>query len=193
MTPEVSNHERRNPSEHLNVGQVLVSENRGTCGGVKMALETTQQVLKIVGGRELVYANWAIVNNDPVMASFGDNLVNIRNDWSQVPDDAIVLFSAHGVPPSFHETAKAKNLLTIDTTCQLVSRVHRLAKKAESEGKFVLYVGKTGHPETEGVLGEIDPKNRGFIEPNADMQNLDLPVDRPVSYTHLTLTTNREV
>ena len=192
MTTEISHPERSGnvPPEHLNVGQVLVAENRGTCGGVKMAIETTRQVLDIVGGRELVYVNRAIVNNRPVMNSFGANLVNIDNDWTKIPNGSILLFSAHGVPPSFYEAAKAKNLLTIDTTCQLVKRVHRLAKKTESEGKFVLYVGKTGHPETEGVLGEIDPKNRGFIEPDADIQNLSLPIDRPtVVYSQTTLST----
>lgn len=175
----------------LGVEEVLVAGNRGPCGGVNMAFEAANQVLDIVAGREPVYINWDLVNNKPIMEQYAARgLINVKNDLSLVPDGSIFLFSAHGVPPSMHEQAKEKGLLTIDTTCQLVTRVHNLAKRAASEGQHVIYVGKNGHPETVGTMGEVPLGQITLVEKPEDVDNLILPDIPKVVYSQTTLATD---
>lgn len=141
----------------FNVQEVLIAGNRGPCAGVNMALDATDQVLDIVAGRETVWTNWPVVNNKPIMEEFkGKGLRSFDNDWSQVPDGSIVLFSAHGVTPEHHRIAQEKGCHVIDTTCLLVTKVHDFAIEAANEGRKVAYIGVDGHPETMGVLGELD-------------------------------------
>lgn len=173
------------------VETVLVAGNRGPCGGVNMALEAANQVLDIIAGRETVYANWDIVNNKPIMKGLENRgLVNFKNDWSLVPDNSIVFASAHGVAPDFHEVALRKNCLAIDVTCQLVTRVHTLVKKAEKEGKRVVYVGARGHPEAKGVTGELRPESFTLIDPKDDARSVSLPEGPKVVYSQTTLGTD---
>ncbi len=172
----------------FNVERVLVAGNRGPCGGVNMALEAANQVLDIVAGREPVYTNWDVVNNTPIMNELiGKGLVNVRNNFDLVPNDSILFFSAHGVSPSFHEIAAQKNLLLIDVTCQLVSRVHSLVKKASREGKHVIYIGSNGHPETIGVTGEVTPEHITLVERAEDVSKLTLPEGEMMVYSQTTL------
>ncbi|MBI2596193.1 4-hydroxy-3-methylbut-2-enyl diphosphate reductase [Candidatus Daviesbacteria bacterium] len=172
------------------IKEVLVAGNRGTCGGVNMALESVNQVLDIVDRRETVYTNWDIVNNTPIMKNLGDRgLVCVKNDWDKVPDGSILLFSAHGVPPNFHEIARGKNLTVIDATCQLVNRVHSLVKNAVDHGKHVVYVGVKNHPETLGVMGEVDGQDISLVENMADIENLKIPGKSAVVYSQTTLST----
>jgi 4-hydroxy-3-methylbut-2-enyl diphosphate reductase len=179
-------------SKPLTVTEVLVAGNRGPCGGVKMAIEAADQVLDIVGGREPVYTNWDIVNNTPIMERLKARmLINVQNDWDLVPDGSVVFFSAHGVPPSYKEIAQQRDFLTIDVTCQLVNRVHTLVKNAQNQGKHIVYLGKEGHPETVGVLGELDKDNTTFLEPASDITTLVLPKDKEVVvYSQTTLATD---
>lgn len=172
--------------------EVLIAGNRGPCGGVNMALETADQVLNIVDGREDVFTNWPIVHNDPIMKELREKkLVVVDNDWRKVPDGSIVLFSAHGVPPKFRQIAEDHNYLVIDTSCQLVTRIHNLVKKAEKEGKHVIYIGKKGHPETIGVMGEVQEQNITLIEKHVDIQNLDIGTGIDyVVYSQTTLMTS---
>lgn len=175
----------------LGVEEVLVAGNRGPCGGVNMAFEAANQVLDIVAGREPVYINWDLVNNKPIMEQYASRgLVNVKNDLSLVPDGSIFLFSAHGVPPSMHEEAQQKGLLTIDTTCQLVTRVHNLAKNSAARGEHVIYIGKNGHPETVGTMGEVPLGQITLIEKVEDVDALDLPDVPKVAYSQTTLATD---
>ncbi|HYM65175.1 MAG TPA: 4-hydroxy-3-methylbut-2-enyl diphosphate reductase [Candidatus Sulfotelmatobacter sp.] len=176
----------------LTVERVLVAGNRGPCGGVNMAIEAANQVLDIVEGRETVYTNWDIVNNTPVMDRFRQRgIINVKNDLDRIPNNSIVLFSAHGVPPNYHDVAAEKGFLTIDTTCQLVTRVHTLAKNAEREGKHIVYIGKDKHPETVGVMGEVKSENITFLEPESNINGLELPLGKDVVvYSQTTLATD---
>ena len=172
MSPENS---ASKENSQFTVEKIIVAGNRGPCGGVNMAIGTVDQVLNIVGGREDVFTNWSIVHNDPILKEFQERgLVVMDNDWSKVPDGSIVLFSAHGVPPRFRKIAEERNYLVIDTSCQLVTRVHNLVKKAEKEGKHVIYIGKKGHPETIGVMEEVQEENITLIESQTDVQCLKI-------------------
>lgn len=171
------------------VEQLKIAGNRGPCGGVNMAIDTTELVLDIVNGREPVYTNWDVVNNTPLMEDYTQRgLVNIRNNFDLVPDNAILIFSAHGIPPYFREIAAQKHLLAVDLTCQLVNRPHTLVKKAVLEGKTPIYIGANGHPEAMGVMGEVEPGKIFLVENLADIDALELPADSPkVVYSQTTL------
>lgn len=162
--------ERIPPSEkaRFQVEKILIAGNRGPCAGVNMALEAADQVLTIVDGRETVWTNWPVVNNDPISTELADRgLQSFDNDWTRVPDGSIVIFSAHGVTPRHHEIAREKNCLVIDTTCLLVTKVHDLVIEASNEGRKIAYIGVEGHPETVGVLGELESmgkqRDRDFV------------------------------
>ncbi len=97
----------KKPYPPLTVSEVLVAGNRGPCGGVNMAIEAANQVLDIVNQREPVFTNWDIVNNNPVMRRLEERgIVNVKNDLDLIPDNSIVFFSAHGVPPKYYDIAK---------------------------------------------------------------------------------------
>lgn len=176
----------------LSVTEVLVAGNRGPCGGVNKTIEAVTQVLNIVDGREPVFTNWDIVHNKPIVKRFEEKgLINIKNDWEKIPDNSILILSAHGVSPTAYEVAQQKGLHIIDTTCPLVTRVHSLAKKAERDGSHIIYQGMKNHPETEGVLGEIDPENITLIESAEDAKKLTLPGNtEKIIFSQTTLSTD---
>lgn len=139
-----------------------------------MALEAVNQVLEIVDGREPVYSPWGVVHNTLVVEELSQRgLKDFNHKWEEVPDGSIVVFPAHGAPPEYYGIARAKNICVIDVTCPLVTRVHHLAmdaigKRREikdvSEVKHVIYIGAEGHPETVGVLGELDEGAHTLID-----------------------------
>lgn len=176
------------------IQEILIAGNRGPCGGVNMAIEATDQVLDIVGGREEVYIPWGIIHNRPVMTAYEKRgVVNFNLDWSKLPDGSIVINPAHGAPPSFFKAAALKNCFVVDVTCQFVNKVQGLARKAEEAGKHVLYVGVCGHPETEGVRGQVKPENFTLIEKIADLEGLAVPEGvKAITYSQTTLAT-REI
>ncbi len=163
----------------LTVKTFTAARIRGECGGVKMALAGTRQALEIANGEFPIYTNRKVVNNDPVMAELKQQgLINFDNDWTQVPNGSVVLYSAHGIPPYFHDIAQNKELITVNLTCQLVNRVHSIAIEAETDGKHILYAGVDGHPETVGVMEEINPENFTLIQNLEDAKKVVIPEDR---------------
>lgn len=176
--------------EHFAVEEVKVAGNRGTCGGANMAIQTLQEVLGIVKGQEPVYINHDLLHNKRLMEQLEQhsNLVHFHNDWNQVPEGAIAFISAHGAKAEFRQIAADKNLLLIDTTCPLVTRVHNLVKKATLAGKHVVYIGVAGHPEAEGAVSEVEPSNISLVQNAHEAHELLLPEDKPVVvYSQTTL------
>lgn len=171
------------------VERVLVAGNRGPCGGVRMAIETTRQVLAIVAGKEKVYTNWPPINNTRIMRKFEeDGLECFWNDWSRVPDGSLVLFSAHGVPEEDYVIAQAKNCDTVDTTCQLVEKVIAQAKKAEREGIPIAYFGTPNHPEPRAILGSIAQDHIIFFTSIEDVRKTQFP-NGAIALSQTTLST----
>lgn len=146
-----------------------------------MALEAVKQVLDIIGGREPVYTPWEPVHNRPVMEALAKRgLVNFELDWNSVPDGAVVLFPAHGAPPSFHQLAHCRRFLVIDVTCKLVHNVYDSARQAEQNGHHILYIGgRKDHPEAVGVIGQVNPENITLITTPDDVDRLP-DIDRPI-------------
>ncbi len=176
------------PQSPLGLEEVLVAGNRGTCGGVRMAIEAAQQVVDIVAKREPIYINWNIVNNRLTAQHFQEQgVIDVANDLSLVPDDSILLFSAHGVAPSFYEEAERRNLLAIDATCQLVERGHWLARRAAERGEHVFYIGDAAHPETQGIVGELKEGEYTLLEKPEDVDAVSIPEGPSIVLSKTTL------
>lgn len=145
------------------VEEIVIAGDKGPCGGVNMAIETTFEVLGIVAGRENVYTNNQPVHNTLIMTEFGDKLV-IEKDVESIPDGSILVASAHGWSDQDKKRAGEKSLLVVDETCQFVSKVKRAAARAVAQGKHVLYLGASNHPEPIGILGGLPEDSYTFID-----------------------------
>lgn len=149
--------EQLNP---ISVETVYVIGNRGPCGGVNMAIETTDMVLRMIAGRAPVYTTNEVVHYPEVMDEFRERGLVLVDSVDDIPDGAFATWSAHGHTPEDDTKAAAKGLITVDTTCQLVTKVQNAARRAVGRGEGVIYLGsqKKGlmHPETRSVLGHTE-------------------------------------
>ena len=131
--------------------RVLVAKPRGYCAGVDRAVEAVERALEQHGAP--VYVRKQIVHNVHVVETLTERGAIFVDDTDEVPEGAIVVFSAHGVSPAVREQARARQLRTIDATCPLVTKVHQEAKRFAREGYDILLVGHAGHEEVEGTVG----------------------------------------
>ncbi|MCX4096091.1 4-hydroxy-3-methylbut-2-enyl diphosphate reductase [Nocardia sp. alder85J] len=132
--------------------RVLLAEPRGYCAGVDRAVETVERALEKHGAP--IYVRKEIVHNRHVVETLRDQGVVFVDDTGEVPEGAVVVFSAHGVSPAVHEAAAGRNLHTIDATCPLVTKVHQEAKRFARDDFDILLIGHEGHEEVEGTAGE---------------------------------------
>ncbi|MGY0501421.1 4-hydroxy-3-methylbut-2-enyl diphosphate reductase [Nocardia sp. FBN12] len=132
--------------------RVLLAEPRGYCAGVDRAVETVEKALEKHGAP--VYVRKEIVHNRHVVETLREQGVIFVDETDEVPEGALVVFSAHGVAPIVHETAAERNLRTIDATCPLVTKVHQEAKRFARDDYDILLIGHEGHEEVEGTAGE---------------------------------------
>jgi 4-hydroxy-3-methylbut-2-en-1-yl diphosphate reductase len=132
--------------------RVLLAEPRGYCAGVDRAVETVEKALEKHGAP--IYVRKEIVHNRHVVETLREQGVIFVDETDEVPEGALVVFSAHGVSPAVHESAAARNLRTIDATCPLVTKVHQEAKRFARDDFDILLIGHEGHEEVEGTAGE---------------------------------------
>ena len=132
--------------------RVLLAAPRGYCAGVDRAVITVEKALELHGPP--VYVRKQIVHNKHVVEELEARGAIFVEETEEVPEGAIVVFSAHGVAPSVHEEAAARSLRTIDATCPLVTKVHNEAKRFASEDYDILLIGHDGHEEVVGTTGE---------------------------------------
>ncbi|MFE1592723.1 4-hydroxy-3-methylbut-2-enyl diphosphate reductase [Nocardia sp. NPDC058705] len=132
--------------------RVLLAEPRGYCAGVDRAVETVEKALEKHGAP--IYVRKEIVHNRHVVETLREQGVIFVDETDEVPEGALVVFSAHGVAPIVHETAAERNLRTIDATCPLVTKVHQEAKRFARDDYDILLIGHEGHEEVEGTAGE---------------------------------------
>ncbi len=132
--------------------RVLLAKPRGYCGGVDRAVITVEKALELYGAP--VYVRKQIVHNKHVVETLEKRGAIFVDETSEVPEGAMVVFSAHGVSPAVHAEAQARNLTTIDATCPLVTKVHKEAKRFADDGYQILLIGHEGHEEVEGTAGE---------------------------------------
>ncbi|MDQ3885812.1 MAG: 4-hydroxy-3-methylbut-2-enyl diphosphate reductase [Actinomycetota bacterium] len=132
--------------------RVLLASPRGYCAGVDRAVATVEQALDTHGTP--VYVRKQIVHNKHVVETLQERGAIFVEEADEVPEGAVVVFSAHGVSPAVHEQAAARSLRTIDATCPLVTKVHQEAKRFARDDRDILLIGHAGHEEVEGTTGE---------------------------------------
>lgn len=132
--------------------RVLLAEPRGYCAGVDRAVETVERALEKHGAP--VYVRHEIVHNKHVVDTLANAGAVFVDETDEVPEGATVVFSAHGVAPTVHTSAAARNLKVIDATCPLVTKVHNEAKRFAQEDYDILLIGHEGHEEVIGTAGE---------------------------------------
>ncbi len=132
--------------------KVLLASPRGYCAGVERAVDTVEEALAKYGPP--IYVRKEIVHNRHVVESLEAKGVTFVEENEEVPEGSIVVFSAHGVAPQVYEEAKQRNLMAIDATCPLVTKVHNEAKRYAREDYQILLIGHEGHEEVVGTSGE---------------------------------------
>ncbi|MEV4296964.1 4-hydroxy-3-methylbut-2-enyl diphosphate reductase [Microbispora rosea] len=132
--------------------RVLVAKPRGYCAGVDRAVQAVERALEQYGAP--IYVRKQIVHNTHVVKTLEERGAVFVEETEEVPEGAIVVFSAHGVAPAVHEEAASRRLRTIDATCPLVTKVHNEAKRFAAKDYDILLIGHEGHEEVEGTAGE---------------------------------------
>ncbi len=157
--------------------RVIVAAPRGYCAGVDRAVTTVEKALETYGPP--IYVRKQIVHNKHVVSTLEKRGAIFVDELDEVPADALVVFSAHGVSPAVREEAARRELRTIDATCPLVTKVHREAKRFAAKETDILLIGHAGHEEVEGTMGEA-PDRTTLLESPDDVDRLDLPTDKPL-------------
>ncbi len=164
---------------------VVIAQPRGFCAGVDRAIEIVEAALKKWGSP--VYVRHEIVHNKYVVEDLKKKGAIFVDELNECPDDRPVIFSAHGVPKSVPEEAKNRNLLFIDATCPLVSKVHIEAERYSNRGLQIIMIGHEGHPETLGTMGQLPVGEVLLVETVEDVKRLK-PRD-PKKLAYVTQTT----
>jgi 4-hydroxy-3-methylbut-2-enyl diphosphate reductase len=144
-----------------NQRRVLLANPRGYCAGVDRAVITVEKALEQYGAP--IYVRKQIVHNTHVVRTLEERGAIFVEETEEVPEGAIVVFSAHGVSPAVHEQAERRQLKTIDATCPLVTKVHKEAKRFAAEDRDIILIGHIGHEEVEGTSGEA-PEHIQIVE-----------------------------
>ncbi|WP_128892008.1 4-hydroxy-3-methylbut-2-enyl diphosphate reductase [Erythrobacter sp. HKB08] len=164
---------------------LLIAAPRGFCAGVDRAIEIVERALVKFGAP--VYVRHEIVHNKYVVDSLRAKGAIFVEELDEVPGDAPVVFSAHGVPKSVPAEAERRNLVYVDATCPLVSKVHRQAERQIEKGQHIIFIGHEGHPEVIGTMGQVPEGQMTLVETVADVADLQFTPEDNLSY--LTQTT----
>jgi 4-hydroxy-3-methylbut-2-enyl diphosphate reductase len=164
--------------------KIILANPRGFCAGVNMAIDSLERALELYGTPLYVYHE--IVHNWHVVERFRKLGVVFVDDVAEIPANATLLYSAHGVAPAIRKAADERNLRAIDATCPLVTKVHLEAVRFAREGYTILLIGHEGHDEVIGTMGEA-PGCIRLVQDAEEVERLDLPPDARVAY--LTQTT----
>jgi 4-hydroxy-3-methylbut-2-enyl diphosphate reductase len=160
--------------------KLLLAAPRGYCAGVDRAVQTVERALELYGAP--VYVRKEIVHNKHVVAQLRERgAVFVEELDDSIPEDAITVFSAHGVSPAVHAEAAQRRLRTIDATCPLVTKVHKEAVKFARDGYTIVLIGHAGHEEVEGTMGEA-PDHIVLVETEADVDALEVPDPSKVAF-----------
>ena len=164
---------------------VLIAAPRGFCAGVDRAIEIVERALQKYGAP--VYVRHEIVHNRYVVDTLKSKGAIFVEELDEVPDDAPVVFSAHGVPKSVPAEAQRRAMHYLDATCPLVSKVHRQAERLIEKGKHIIFIGHAGHPEVIGTMGQVPEGMMTLVETVEDVAALPFTGNDELSF--LTQTT----
>jgi 4-hydroxy-3-methylbut-2-enyl diphosphate reductase len=151
--------------------RILLAKPRGYCAGVDRAVQAVEMALERYGAP--VYVRKQIVHNTHVVRTLEGRGAIFVEETDEVPEGSIVVFSAHGVAPEVHQSAKARGLRTIDATCPLVTKVHNEARRFASQGYEILLIGHEGHEEVVGTTGEA-PEHIRLVDGPDDAAKLEV-------------------
>ncbi|NBO93556.1 MAG: 4-hydroxy-3-methylbut-2-enyl diphosphate reductase [Planctomycetia bacterium] len=164
--------------------KIILANPRGFCAGVNMAIESLERALEIYG--EPLYVYHEIVHNRPVVERFRKKGVVFVDDIAEIPNGAVVLYSAHGVSPAIRVASVERGLRAIDATCPLVTKVHMEAIRFARDGYTIILIGHEGHDEVIGTMGEA-PNHMVLVEDETHAERIELPEDAKLAF--LTQTT----
>mgnify|MGYP000909397993 FL=1 len=167
--------------------KIILANPRGFCAGVDRAISIVELALEIHGAP--IYVRHEVVHNRFVVNGLRERGAIFVEELNEVPDGAIVIFSAHGVSQAVRQEAKDRNLKVFDATCPLVTKVHMQVARASKKGTKAILIGHKGHPEVEGTMGQYGNQEGGIylIESIEDIANL--PVAQNDDLTFMTQTT----
>ena len=159
--------------------KIILAQPRGFCAGVVRAIDIVERALVKYGAP--VYVRHEIVHNRHVVESLKAKGARFVEDLDEVPEGAVTIFSAHGVPREVEDQARLRSLPTIDATCPLVTKVHIQGRRYIAQDRTVIFIGHSGHPEVEGTLGQIDGRLH-LVENEEDVEKLMIPAATPIAY-----------
>lgn len=168
--------------------EIKLANPRGFCAGVDRAIDIVNRALDVFGAP--IYVRHEVVHNKFVVDSLRDRGAIFVEEVDQVPDDVILIFSAHGVSQAVRKEAESRGLQIFDATCPLVTKVHIEVTRYSREGRECILIGHEGHPEVEGTMGQYNNKKGGeiyLVEDEADVESLI--VKNPNVLAYVTQTT----
>ena len=168
---------------------ILLANPRGFCAGVDRAIQIVEEALSQYG--KPIYVRHEVVHNQHVINDLKTKGAIFIEDLNDVPKGSHVIFSAHGISKAIREEAKSRELIPIDATCPLVTKVHVEVNKMLNQGMDIIMIGHKGHPEVEGTMGQIEAHHTNrkmhLIETIEDVKHL--MVDHPNKIAYVTQTT----
>ncbi|MCO6412412.1 MAG: 4-hydroxy-3-methylbut-2-enyl diphosphate reductase, partial [Thiogranum sp.] len=167
---------------------VILANPRGFCAGVDRAIEIVERALDLFGPP--IYVRHEVVHNRYVVNNLRERGAVFVDELDEVPDDATVIFSAHGVSRAVREEAAQRGLRVFDATCPLVTKVHLEVSRFSHQGRECILIGHHGHPEVEGTMGQYDERNGGHMYLVEDIEDVaQLQVQYPDKLSYVTQTT----
>ena len=163
--------------------QVTLANPRGFCAGVDRAIDIVNRALEVFGSP--VYVRHEVVHNKTVVDDLKSRGATFVDELDEVPDDTIVIFSAHGVSRAVQNEARRRKLKVFDATCPLVTKVHMEVIKFSREGRECILIGHAGHPEVEGTMGQFDTSRGGvmkLVEDEDDAWTVDIADPKAASF-----------
>ena len=167
--------------------KLILANPRGFCAGVDRAIDIVERALELFGAP--VYVRHEVVHNRYVVDGLRDKGAIFIEELSEVPDDATLIFSAHGVSKKVQEEGKQRGLKVFDATCPLVTKVHMEVAKYEREGRECVLIGHAGHPEVEGTMGQYTSDIGGMYLVETAEDVAKLKVKNPEQLSFVTQTT----
>ena len=171
-----------------NPKQLILASPRGFCAGVDRAIEIVERALDLFGAP--IYVRHEVVHNKYVVDCLRDKGAVFVEELREVPDDATVIFSAHGVSIAIQNEAKQRGLNVFDATCPLVTKVHMEVSRFSKDGQECILIGHDGHPEVEGTMGQFDTQYGGKMYLIETVEDVDqLKINDPDHLSYVTQTT----